>query len=164
MMRMDDQGENFDELRKLLALKKHEVPPPGYFNRFPREVISRIRAERYHASSNVMSKLDAEAPWLARLWDALQGRPIFAGAFGAVVCSLVLAGIYFTNKPAEVPSYATQIQPAAPFVAAASDAAATTLDKPLLMAATNLNEITPPNLFDLVQPLQVAPVVVQPNN
>lgn len=163
-MRMDDQGESFQELRKLLALKKHEVPPPGYFNRFSNGVISRLRAEKRHADGSVIAKLEVEAPWLARLWDFLQAKPIFAGAFGAAVCSLVLAGIYITNKPAATRDFTKEGASNTPFLAVSPDPAASGVNNPLLMAATNVNEEMPPNLFDLVQPLQVAPVAVQPKN
>jgi hypothetical protein len=160
---MDEQNENFDQLRKLMALKKHEVPPPGYFNRFSGEVIARIREER-QGGQGFVSQLDSEAPWLMRLWQALEAKPLFAGAFGAAICSLVLAGIYFTNKPAETPSFANQGQRNSPFMAGVADPAspASALNTPLLLAATNLNDSTPQNLFDLVQPLQVAPVSATP--
>jgi hypothetical protein len=166
-MRMDDQqGQNFDQLRKLLALKRHEVPPPGYFDHFSGDVISGIRMERNRAMNpdyNSISKLGSEAPWLMQLWDALAGKPMFAGAFGAVICTLVLAGVYFTNKPATTPNLATQGHQNVPFSALTSEAASSTLDKPLLMAATNLNEATIPNLFDMTPPLQFAPAALQPN-
>lgn len=162
-MRMENQGDNFDQLRRLLALKKHELPPPGYFNRFPGEVISQIRMERY-ARPDALQKLDAEAPWLMRLWRTLETRPVFAGGFGAAICSLILAGIYFSEKPAKRPDFAAQGQHNTPFAAVPVDPAASALGKPLLMAATNLNDSAPQNLFDLVQPLQVAPVFAQPGN
>ena len=158
MMRMDEHGESFDQLRKLLALKKHEVPPPGYFDRFPAEVISGIRMEKHHAKSDAVFKLQLEAPWLIRFVGALAGKPIFAGAFGAAICSLVLAGVYLTNKPAAQTSRGPG-QRIAPFAATSIDTVSSTVDKPLLGEVTNtVNDSALPSLFDLAPPLQVAPV------
>ncbi len=31
---MNESEHNFQDLKRLLKLKRHEVPPPGYFNNF----------------------------------------------------------------------------------------------------------------------------------
>ena len=155
---MENENENFDQLKKLLALKKHELPPPGYFNKLPGEVVSRIRAERAGDNMDAMSKLNAEAPWLMRFWQSLEGKPLFAGAFGAAICALALGAIFFAEKPVTQPTFAgpRNNAGAAPFVAASPVGASLGGDQPVLMAATNQN------LFELVPNLQTMPASVNP--
>jgi hypothetical protein len=158
---MENGSENFDQLRKLLALKKHEQPPPGYFNRLPGEIISRIRAEQ---SANSPAGRDANAPWLLRMWRALESKPAFAGAFGLGVCALVVTGIFFAEKPdastglAGGPSISPQ--PVAPFATASTigASAAPALPDAVLAGVTNpAGNTVAPNLFDLYQPGQAMP-------
>jgi len=158
-MLMEDPGENFDPLRRLLALKRHEVPPPGYFNRLPGEVIARIRAEQVAGNRRA-----PESSWFAQLWQSFQTRPVFAGGFGAAICSLVLAGLYFSEGPADTSPVAVQAPLDAPYIAIASESAPSATAQSLLPGATNLNNSAPQSLFDLVQPLQVAPVAAGPGN
>ena len=80
--------EQFKQLKKLLALKRHEQPPPGYFDRLPRQIISAIEAEQARPE-----------PWVLRIWSTLQRKPAFAGAFGAAMCALAIGGIFFANQP-----------------------------------------------------------------
>src|SRR5258706_288966 len=44
---MNPNTENFDQLRKLLALKRYELPPPRYFNEFSGRIMARL-AEPEH--------------------------------------------------------------------------------------------------------------------
>jgi len=85
---MNPDSHNFEQLRKLLALKRHEQPPPGYFNRFSGQVISRIKAGE---------KAGDGLDWLGRLWSVLETKPMLTGAFGAAVCALVISGIVFSG-------------------------------------------------------------------
>ena len=80
-----ESEENFEQLRRMLALKRHEQPPPGYFDRFPREVLSRIRAgEKGEVASGGFGQ------WF---WSLLEAKPAFAGAFGVAVCAVLVSGI-----------------------------------------------------------------------
>ncbi len=80
--------EQFKQLKKLLALKRYEQPPPGYFDRLPRQIISAIEVEQTRSES-----------WMLRIWSTLQRQPAFAGVFGAAMCALVIGGIFFANQP-----------------------------------------------------------------
>jgi hypothetical protein len=96
---MSESENNFEMLRRLLALKRHEIPPPGYFNRFSGEVIARIRAGEANAPTSLFGKLFAEAPWLMRLLQAFEFKPAFAGAFASMLCLLLVFGIIFAERP-----------------------------------------------------------------
>jgi hypothetical protein len=92
---MNQDTENFEQLRRLLALKRHEQPPPGYFNEFSRQVIARIKAgER----GQLVERLLWEAPWLQRIWAAFEAKLILAGVFGVAVCGLLITGVISSDK------------------------------------------------------------------
>ncbi|HEV2327483.1 MAG TPA: hypothetical protein VGY56_01695 [Verrucomicrobiae bacterium] len=80
---MSENEENFEALRRLLALKRHEVPPPGYFEDFSGRVIGRIRA----------AEAVRELPWLLRLLQAFETKPAYPVAFASALCTLLLFGI-----------------------------------------------------------------------
>jgi hypothetical protein len=105
---MSQESEDFGRLRRLLALKRYEQPPPGYFNGFSRLVIARIKAGDTGEES-LPNWLFWESPWFQRLWAALQAKPILAGAFGAAVCSLLIFGVTFSER--------IDVEPVANFVA-----------------------------------------------
>lgn len=95
---MNPQPDDFTQLRRLLALKRHEKPPPGYFESFSREVIVRIHAGEQVRDYSLLEALSWEAPWLQRLWAILERKPMFAGGFGVAVCGVLLAGLLLSEK------------------------------------------------------------------
>ena len=97
-MSMSSEPENFEALRRLLALKRHEQPPPGYFHDFSRQVISRIQAAEGDGAETFLGRFLARAPWLRHLWSGLEAKPILAGAFGVGVCGLLVAGLVSSEK------------------------------------------------------------------
>jgi len=98
---MSQNTENFESLRHLLTLKRHEQPPPGYFNRFSSQVIARIKLgetgeERANSGRSIW-----EASWFQRIWGAFETKPILAGGFAVAVCGLLIGGMVYTeNVPA----------------------------------------------------------------
>lgn len=78
---MNQDSENFDELRKLLALKKHEQPPPGYFNELPGKIWTRIERE------------EAKPSFWSGFMDRFILRPTVAYGFALVVCAGLIVGI-----------------------------------------------------------------------
>jgi len=92
---MNENENNFESLRRLLALKRHETPPPGYFEDFSAEVRARIRAERRSAAEGRAVGL----PWFFRLVSAFEAKPAFAGAFASALCMFLLLGIVYAERP-----------------------------------------------------------------
>ncbi len=78
--------ENFDSLEKLLRLKRHEQPPPRYFNEFSGRVISRIE------------RGEARLSWWERFGFDL--RPALAAGAGLVACGLIVYGVATTEGEA----------------------------------------------------------------
>src|SRR5213075_1222791 len=80
---MNPPPEEFDRLKRLLALKRHELPPPGYFNHFSDKIIARIEAEG----------LSAQISWWQRLFPDLDAKPVLACAYGLVIMGLLAIGV-----------------------------------------------------------------------
>ena len=80
---MSENENDFEALRRLLALKRHEIPPPGYFEDFSSRVIGRIRA----------GEAAQELPWLLRLLQSFEGKPAYPVALASALCTLLLFGI-----------------------------------------------------------------------
>lgn len=80
---MSASPDNFESLEKLLRLKRHEQPPPRYFNEFSGRVLSRIEAGEGRSS----------------LWErfGFDLRPAFAAAAGMFACGLVVYGVATTD-------------------------------------------------------------------
>jgi hypothetical protein len=88
-----DENENFESLRRLMALKRHEVPPPGYFHNFSNEVIARIKLGEHRSSEA------AETPWFMKILQIFDAKPAFAGAFASALCLLLVFGIVNAERP-----------------------------------------------------------------
>ncbi|MEW6302356.1 MAG: hypothetical protein AB1705_02730 [Verrucomicrobiota bacterium] len=79
---MNTAPDEFEKLRKLLALKRHEQPPPRYFSEFSEKV--RLRVETEAAPK--------ESLW-ERLAATLNIQPLTAAAYGAAVCAIMVVGV-----------------------------------------------------------------------
>ncbi|HTI98676.1 MAG TPA: hypothetical protein VL527_07205 [Dongiaceae bacterium] len=155
---MNTEPENFEALQKLVALKRHEVPPPGYFDRLPGEILSRIRAE-----AGQTRPAEAPAGWFQQLWALFDARPILAGAFGVTVCGLVLGGVIYSQQT-EANAFAAEPNLNSKWVmptelAGASIPVNPAASQPGLPDATPQNGLVPPgeSLFNQVQILSQQP-------
>lgn len=91
---MNENEKDFESLRRLLAFKNRETPPPGYFNDFSSRVIARIRAGEEEKPSVF---------WLVKLFQALELKPAFAGTFAAALCLVLVFGIVYAERPDVAP-------------------------------------------------------------
>lgn len=80
---MNSQPEDFDRLKKLLALKQHEQPPPGYFVGLSSQIMDRIEQERRFN----------QLPWYRKLLASFEWRPALVWLTGTAACGLVCAGM-----------------------------------------------------------------------
>jgi hypothetical protein len=80
---MMDSDEQTRRLLRLLALKRFETPPPGFFQRFPDRVLVSIRAGTEMES----------ASWWERFYTSILREPIVAGSYAALGVGALLFGI-----------------------------------------------------------------------
>jgi len=83
---MNADPNDFESLRKLIALKRHEQPPPGYFDRLPRQILARLENE--------------PASFWERISAGITFRPAYAYAFGFAVCGSLILGVGYSLKNA----------------------------------------------------------------
>jgi hypothetical protein len=93
---MNSEREDFERLRRLLAIKKYEQPPPGYFIHFSQQVIAGIQREDATQESGFLRWFTAPFAWMQRGWDSLESRPALAGTVGFAVCGVIASGLYFS--------------------------------------------------------------------
>jgi len=137
---MNENENNFEPLRRLLALKRQETPPPGYFNRFSGQVVARLRAGEAKGSRTEAEKYFSEAPWLLKLLQAFELKPAFAGAFASALCLLMVFGIvYDAERPDSAPQTLLQTseQSLGSFAAVSPASLPQTADSAGIIADTN---------------------------
>jgi len=137
---MNENENNFESLRRLLTLKRHEIPAPGYFHDFSGRVVGRIRAGEAGASERRFG----ETPWLVKLLQTFEFKPAFTGAFASSLLLLLVLGIVFAERPDVMPQTQTLLQPmtqtdgAATQLAAASPMSLPQTSEPTgIIASTN---------------------------
>lgn len=84
---MNASADNSERLRKLLALKRHEQPPPGYFENLSARIISRIEATDANRQT-----------WWQRLGFGFEFKPALVCALGVIACGLFCVGIISTMQ------------------------------------------------------------------
>ncbi|MEO8426877.1 MAG: hypothetical protein ABI651_07180 [Verrucomicrobiota bacterium] len=82
---MNPRPDDFQDLQRLLRWKRHEKPPPGYFDGFSSQVIAEIEA----------SQIVHESSWWERFFMGFDAKPALVCAYSLVVCSSLLYGLGF---------------------------------------------------------------------
>ena len=84
---MSNENSEFPELQRLLALKRHEQPPPGYYDRFPIRVMARIEA----------MERNTPVPWWKSLLATVTAPTGWVGVNALVFAGLGLIGVSLFN-------------------------------------------------------------------
>jgi hypothetical protein len=98
---MSDAPEEFEQLRKLLKLKRHELPPPGFFNDFSSRIIDRIERDK---ATTPAGRLWAEAAWLSRFFRLVENNVLAAGGFATAICAVLIGGVVYSEYVDQVPA------------------------------------------------------------
>ena len=147
---MNTNQDQFESLRRALALKRHEQPPPRFFNDFSSQVIGRIRAgDRGEAAGS--EQWFWEVPWLQRFWAALEAKPALSGGFAVAVCGMLVAGVVYSEKADPAAARFGEIAPESPStMMAIADGA--NQGAGLLVDQSALTPGTEPNPLVITQP------------
>lgn len=159
-MSAENQDQDFEKLQRLLKLKRHETPPPRFFNDLSSQITVRIRAGDVGKLESIEDVV-AQAPWLQRLWQAIEGKPAVSGIFTAAVCGLVVMGMFIADKaPPELPKF-TNNEPAKQEAPASFFAENPTVNL-FAGSSTNPTAVLPNSLFNNSQMLQTLPASGRP--
>ena len=78
-----DPDKQQQELQKMLALKRHEAPPPRFFRSFSEQVIDRLHAQEPPAPATLRQRLGLD----------IDSKPVLVCASGIAVCGLLVVGL-----------------------------------------------------------------------
>jgi hypothetical protein len=78
-----DPDKQQQELQKMLALKRHEAPPPRFFRSFSEQVIDRLHAQEPPAPPTLRQRLGLD----------IDSKPVLVCASGIAVCGLLVVGL-----------------------------------------------------------------------
>ena len=83
---MSSSPKDFRDLRRLLSLKRHEQPPPGYFKYLPDQILVKIEQEE-------IIDLSEHSTWWGWLVAKFDARPMLAGAYVFAISGVMLLGL-----------------------------------------------------------------------
>lgn len=80
---MNAEHDKEDELQRVLALKRHEAPPPRFFKGFSHQVLDRL-----NSPEPVIPQT-----WWQRLGSDLESKPVLVCGSAIVVSGLLMVGL-----------------------------------------------------------------------
>jgi len=95
---MSEANDNFKEVRRVLRLKRHEVPPPGYFSNFSGDVLARIRAGETGAPEGFWARLQSGSPLWGGWLHIFETKPGVIGGFATSLCLVLLIGVVVAER------------------------------------------------------------------
>jgi hypothetical protein len=139
----------FTQLRRLLVLKRHEQPPPGYFDFLAGQIQVTLRSSQAPQSPPPMGVLQR----LLQRLETLQARPAFAVGVGGAFLGLLVGAVVLLEsaEPATQPEGQWLTEISSQPVSTEGIMAASALDATPLLAS-NSPAAGGPSLFDLIQP------------
>jgi hypothetical protein len=158
---MNSAPDDFNDVRRLLSLKRHEQPPPGYFQSFSAKVIARIEAAEVAA---------AAMPWWRRVLAGLEAGPALAFSVAVIGGVALLAGLSSAPEPGGTTALAPANEPllavkpsssllALPDLASLPEIASNATAHPV---AAPSEGFAPASLFDIRLPQPVQPASLGP--
>ncbi len=140
----DPNDPKFDLVRRALALKRHESPPPRYFNELPGKILSRLAEP----------EKPEPVPFLEQIRRAFVLRPMLATGAGMLAGVMVLGiaalSMFPTGQQAQGPAATLGQAPAIPdgvLPTAAEPLPANALAD-LLLSSSNAPAAVQPSIFD----------------
>ena len=95
---MSEKHDEFAELKLLLKVKRHEVPPPGYMRGFSSEVMARIKGQaETGGSQSFWAQFQDGADVWGKYLHVLRVRPGVIGAFATTACLFLLVSVLVLN-------------------------------------------------------------------
>ncbi len=82
---MNELPDSNQKVKKLIALKKFETPPPGHSELLASKIISRLEAEQ----------MRAREPWFRRWMHTLDLNPLLSTAYAAAIMALLAFGWHY---------------------------------------------------------------------
>jgi hypothetical protein len=141
---MSEKQNEFAELKRLLKVKRHEVPPPGYFGGFSSEVLTRIRAGETGGSQSFWADLQDGADFWGNFLHIIRVRPGVIGAFATTACLFLLAAVVVLNhSEANEPDGLALTPPAAPSLDASPNLALNPPDAGLTVTTNPVSSLQP---------------------